>query len=161
MDEPKRIEFLARGLWICGSKVLVCRNLKHGYCYLPGGHVEPGESAKRALEREFLEEADERIRVGEACLVVEQRFVQRGKARHEISLVFHVERHGDANEPVHSQEPDISFELVESDHLGQRDFLPSFSIDTVRALVSQLGTGSGTRPAPTAIRAAPWFLSGP
>lgn len=89
---PKKIETIARGVMACGSKVLLCRDREKGYFYMPGGHVEPGELAVEALARELHEEAGlVRVNIGTCALVFEQRFTQNGKARHEISLVFHVE----------------------------------------------------------------------
>src|SRR5262249_814619 len=46
---PDAIEVIARGLLRDRSQILVCQSLKHGYCYLPGGHVEFGEPAAVAL----------------------------------------------------------------------------------------------------------------
>src|SRR5262249_44925533 len=39
------IEVIARGVIRRGRFVLACRNVKKGYVYLPGGHVEFGETA--------------------------------------------------------------------------------------------------------------------
>jgi ADP-ribose pyrophosphatase YjhB (NUDIX family) len=58
----KEIEFLARGVFRDGGRVLVCRNRKKGNCYLPGGHIEWNESAPAALAREMREETVSRGR---------------------------------------------------------------------------------------------------
>ena len=74
-----------------GSRVLLCRNVKHGYCYLPGGHVEFGESAAGALAREFLEESGLRVRVGNLALVSEGASLRFGKLRlYELMIEFGV-----------------------------------------------------------------------
>lgn len=85
------VEFIARGLLIRAGRVLLCRNIAKDYLYLPGGHVEFGEPAAAALEREFLEETGRVVRAGHCLLVSEHAFKQGKKHRHEINLVFHVE----------------------------------------------------------------------
>jgi len=85
------IEIVSRGVLIAEGCVLLCRNKKHGHSYLPGGHVDPFETASHALAREMIEEAALSIRVGGLLLASENSFVQNGKPRHEINLVFHVE----------------------------------------------------------------------
>lgn len=104
------IEWIARGLLTRGDDVLLCRNRKHGYSYLPGGHVEFGESAPDALHREFVEEAGIQVAVRRPLLVAELRFTQKGRARHEVTIVFHVEH--SASEAIVSQEPEIDFHWV-------------------------------------------------
>lgn len=84
-------EVIARGLLIMHGRVLLCRNLGKNYFYLPGGHVEFGEPAAAALEREFLEETGRVVRAGACVLVSEHAFTQGKRPRHELNLVFHVE----------------------------------------------------------------------
>lgn len=95
-NDVKHIEVIARGLIIANNALLLCRNVAGGYWYLPGGHVEPGESAAEALSRELVEEADLRSSVQRCVAIHEHRFVQGAKRRHEYNLVFHVERLTDA-----------------------------------------------------------------
>jgi ADP-ribose pyrophosphatase YjhB (NUDIX family) len=129
VERSPHIEILARGLARIGDQILICRSLKWGYCYLPGGHVEFGESSADALRREFIEECGTSVRVGALQSVVEQRFVQRGRSRHELSLVFHVEldvNHAEDQPPaLSSREPKIAFEWVAAGTLSTQRFFPA------------------------------------
>ncbi|MEO1129985.1 MAG: NUDIX domain-containing protein [Planctomycetota bacterium] len=127
----KHIEFIARGVLQHGHRLLLCRNAKHGYTYLPGGHVEFGETAAEALAREFREETGLDVRVGSCGLVCEQTFEQGGKQRHEVSVVFHVEpvdlQIDAAGHPatVESLEPKIAFDWVDLAALVDADLRPT------------------------------------
>lgn len=117
----KAPEIIARGVLTRGSSVLVCRNLAKGYMYLPGGHVEPGETSAEALAREFGEETGLAIKVGECQAVSEVLFGQGG---HEINLVFHVEHPGELGDSVESKEDDIGFEWLEHAAIVDADLRP-------------------------------------
>jgi 8-oxo-dGTP diphosphatase len=125
---PKGIDVLARARIERQNNILVCRNLKHGHCYLPGGHVDPGEAASAALLRELDEEAGlGDATIGECLLVDEHRFVQRGTPKHELSIVFHVElpaRLAGGPVPIESLEPGIGFEWWGLDSLSEARLLP-------------------------------------
>lgn len=124
-QERREVEFIARGLMIRSGRALLCRNLKHGYTYLPGGHVEFGEGAEAACRREFLEETGLAVVVGECVLVCEARFTQSGRDRHEVTAVFLVEHPGweppvpgDTPPAVPSLERKIGFEWAEIAEMG-------------------------------------------
>jgi len=108
------IEVIARGVIIEHRHVLLCRHAKKRYCYLPGGHVEFGESAPTALARELIEEAGVKIRIG-ACLLAEEHSFMQGKTRrHELNLIFEasrVPRPRASGDPAHiaSHEEGIEF----------------------------------------------------
>lgn len=122
----EHIEVIARGCLARGSRVLLCRNLKHGYLYLPGGHVEFAESAAAALQREFLEECGVQVRVGALALMSEGVFSTRKKRHHEINLVFHVEQQGaGAGKPITSKEEGIGFEWMELAAVPDADIRPT------------------------------------
>lgn len=119
-----RIEVIARGVAVRDGRVLLCRSVEGGYTYLPGGHVEPGEPAARALEREMLEETGARVRAGDLLCIHEERFAQQGAPRHEINLVFHMEHEGPWPDPLPSLEPAIAFEWTPLGELETARLLP-------------------------------------
>ena len=129
------IEVIARGFLMDQShRVLLCRNVKNGYRFLPGGHVEPGESAARALQREFKEECGLRVRVLEALLCHEQRFDDGKKNRHEFNVVFHVEQAGRGSlAELKSREAKIAFDWIPRSGLVRSRLLPRALIPTLRA----------------------------
>lgn len=47
--KPKKIEFVTRAIVIHKKQILLCRLKKENYYFLPGGHVNVGETARRAL----------------------------------------------------------------------------------------------------------------
>ena len=92
-DTP--IENIARGVLIYRDALLVCRNVKHGHIFLPGGHIEPGEPARVALQREMQEELGVDMKATDFLGVCEASFVQQHKSgprrHHEINCVFRLE----------------------------------------------------------------------
>ncbi|MGP1310254.1 MAG: NUDIX hydrolase [Phycisphaerales bacterium] len=127
---PATIEILARGLLVSNGRVLLCRNVEHGYRYLPGGHVEPGECGATALAREFMEESGVAVGVGRLLLVSEHGFVQQGRPRHEINLTYAVTPPADRPDLLRpggwaSLEPDIAFDWVAFPDLAAADLRPA------------------------------------
>lgn len=145
-------EIISRGLLIHSGRVLLCLSPRGGYGYLPGGHVEFGESAGAALQRELVEELGLRVRVGPPLLVHEYAFVDpRGVPHHELNAVFHVEaRRARDLDSLRSREEHIRFEMVSREQLARTRILP---MPMKRWLIDRLAAGDA------APMAAAWLTS--
>lgn len=113
-------ETIARGVLTRGSAVLACKNLEKGYLYLPGGHVEVGETAASSLIREFDEETGLKVTPGR-CAAIAEVIWQGG---HEVNFLFHVEHVGELPETIESKEDDIGFEWIEAAAIVDADLRP-------------------------------------
>ena len=128
MPKAPKIEIIARGLLTHHGRVLLCQNKKAGYYYLPGGHVEFGEPAAYALQREMIEECGQSVTVGPLLTSSEQVFEGPKRTHHEINLVFHMEQLGGQQTPpdsVPSSEDHIGFDWVELAQLHETDLRPN------------------------------------
>jgi 8-oxo-dGTP pyrophosphatase MutT (NUDIX family) len=121
------IELIARGVLVRDGQVLLCQSVKHGYFYLPGGHIEFGEPAAAAAEREILEELGIKLRAGALALVSEGAFSAK-RDHHEINLVFHMEHPTPWPKSLvnpKSKEPHIAFRWVELAAAQDLDIRPT------------------------------------
>lgn len=130
MAKSPTTEIIARGVLIQHGRVLLCKNLKHGYTYLPGGHIEFAEAGVDALKREMLEESGESVAVGPLLLTHEEAFQGPKRVHHEINLVFHMEHSGssttaDGNSDIQSSEAHIGFVWVDLAQLIEIDLRPT------------------------------------
>ena len=82
------IEIIARGVCVQEGKILLCKAKGGATTYLPGGHVEFGETGRQALVREVEEEMGVDAETGAFLGVVENAFLQHGKPHAEINLVY-------------------------------------------------------------------------
>ena len=91
MSDKNKVEVIARGLCVRDGKVLLCYGRKSGIAYLPGGHIDFGESGQKALEREIMEEMGLNSRAGSFLGCCEHCFVQDGERHAEINLVYELD----------------------------------------------------------------------
>lgn len=117
------IETIARGVALRDSRILLCRAKGGKSTYLPGGHIEFGETGREALAREMKEETALDFSVGRFLGALENSFMQNGERHCEINLVY--EMSCDATEDcVASAEDWIEFEWCELDKLDEANLLP-------------------------------------
>lgn len=83
-------EVCVRGIIIKDRKILVCKNKNKDYYYFPGGHVDFGEKAERALVRELREELNLQVKKVSLIGINENIFKDGEGSHHEINLVFEV-----------------------------------------------------------------------
>ena len=123
----KHIETIARGVCVIDGKVLLCYPKDRSYSYLPGGHIEFGETGREALVREMKEETGLDATAGELLGVVESSFMQKGEKHCEINLIYamkvEVEERG-RQWNVPSCEDWICFDWVDCDKLDSAKPLP-------------------------------------
>ncbi len=122
------IEIIARGVFIRDDKILLCKSVRNGYFFLPGGHIEYGESGKSALSREIDEEIGTEIFNSEFIGIFEQGFHQEEKNHHEINLIYKSELR---SEEIDSKEDQISFEWLEIEKLPESAFAPQIFAEAI------------------------------
>ena len=112
------------------GRVLLCLPKDRSYAYLPGGHIEFGETGREALVREMKEETGLDATAGELLGVVESQFVQKGERHCEINLIYKMEvalpaaADGSRQPPTASLEDWICFDWVECDRIDSVNLLP-------------------------------------
>lgn len=122
---PKsHIHFIARGLLMRKENIILCRVKGADWFFLPGGHIEDGESAKTALLRELKEEigkGDYNITnfVGayENVFSLNERVLQ-----HEMNIIFAVNIPKDYK--IKTKETHIEFVSTPKNSLKNYKILP-------------------------------------
>ena len=121
--ELNHIETIARGVAVRDGKILLCKAKGGSSTYLPGGHIELGETGREALVREMKEETGLNSTTGRFLGVVDNSFVQKGKKHSEINLVYEL----DVESPdgsVSAAEDWIEFEWRDLKELDSANLLP-------------------------------------
>ncbi len=124
----KTIEIIARALIIKDNKILSCKTVTQGNYFLPGGHVEFGESAKATLVREMHEEAHAVIKDIEYLGLFEHSYGEHEDIHHEINIIYTAQIE---DENVVSQEAHITFEWIPIEEFSSIKFLPKVFQDKI------------------------------
>ena len=129
------VETIARGVCIHDGKVLLCKAKGGKSTYLPGGHIEFGETGAEALVREIKEELGVDSSCGKFLGVVENSFLQHGRPHAEINLVYRLDipsLQTPNSSLLASQEDWIEFEWRDITDLGNANLLPTEMIGIVK-----------------------------
>jgi len=120
-NKEEKFEIIVRALIQYNGKILVCRNKEKNYYFLPGGHIDFGESAESALSRELKEELDVSLKKYSFIGVVENVYSEDNQKHHEINLVFEVKTD---KVRERSKENHIDFFFFNQEELKRRIILP-------------------------------------
>ena len=115
------IETIARGVCIRDGRLLLCRAKGGSSTYLPGGHIEFGETGREALVREMKEETGLDAACGKFLGVTENSFIQHGRPHAEINLVYELKL---TTTDVTAKEDWIEFLWCPLADLGSAQLLP-------------------------------------
>jgi ADP-ribose pyrophosphatase YjhB (NUDIX family) len=119
------------------GRLLVERNLKDGYCFVPGGRVEYGESSIEALARELREELGEDVEVGRMIIMSDNEFEIHGKRYQEAAPYFLAKLATDSNllnrqGVFEGHEPGTMFSWLPFDEIDEADLFPPFLRERVQ-----------------------------
>lgn len=141
-----RIRLRAAAVITRPGQVLLHRAEGDLFWALPGGGVEPGESAAQALVREMHEELGVAVEPGGLACVVENFFTYGGVTYHEMGLYLHAEpKPGSlleqspgpyAGAEGHRQ---LEFAWFDSSELPDVDLRPAFLREALATLTREPG----------------------
>lgn len=123
---PKsHIHSIARGLLVRGEEIILCRVRDAKWFFLPGGHIEDGESARATLLRELHEEIGTNdYKITSFVGVCENVFpLEDGVSQHEINIIFKVDVPREVW--VNTKEDHIEFVNVAVSDLKDYKILPA------------------------------------
>ena len=141
MSSGRGITFMYRAgaIAVHEGRLLVEKNLKFGFCFVPGGRVEYGDNAVDTLVREMREELGEEARVGRLVVVADNLFELDGGRYQEVGLYFLIEFEA-GSQVLRRQgqfagnEPGETFQWIGLDELEQANLLPVFLRERVRSI---------------------------
>ena len=131
------IEILVRALILRDGRVVLVRKVGRGNTFLPGGHVEVGETLEEALLREISEECRVDVEIGDFLGALEHAFVNDERDTHELNLIFECRLLGcDTNASPRSKEPHLEFLWTPVAGLEEMNLQPWPLVDVIARFAS-------------------------
>lgn len=124
-----KTEQIVRGIVIYNDKILLCKNLKHGYYFLPGGHIEEGESSEQAFRREMIEEIGKVTENVKHVFEFKNSFRQEEKEYNEVVYVYLTTLQDYEN--IKSLENHIEFDWISLNDFSTVNFKPKQITDEI------------------------------
>jgi len=119
------VELIVRLIIKRGSTILLCADKENTHYFLPGGHVEFGDTLKQTIYKEMNEELGlkiEQIFDISYNTFVEQMYINHEKKHHELCMIFNANISENV-EPV-SLEDHIYFKWIDKNDIKNINLLP-------------------------------------
>ena len=116
-------ELIARGVCVEDGKILLAHYKDKDYYFLPGGHVEIGESVREALEREIDEELKLSITAGNIVSIFEHSWKDSEEEHYELNFLIPFSIPKDTDLISHVEH--LTFEWISIEDFSSINFLPA------------------------------------
>lgn len=137
-----RFNHRTAGLLIHDGKILVMKDERSPYFYLPSGRIALHETSEEAILREIREELETEVTVDRLIWIIESYFQERvsGEKFHEMAFYYQLSPSADLlakGKVFHQYEGgkhDLTFRWVPLDEMKNLDFQPAFLKERFAAL---------------------------